>query len=503
MAHVTVTGRLLASHFRAGGEVPLTGQIFFTPTMEKVPAGEGVHLPAPMSVELDADGRFEVELLSAGFSWEVGFSLRHAGAFVPVDCFNFLPEPGVSQVSFADIVPLTDPVTSTPMLRGDDGVGVSAITTAGGELIFTLTNGSETRIPVPQGIPGTGVEGVTLQGDELVFTLTDGSETRLPAPVGTPGKDAPKPNLAVGEVQTLPAGASATAEVTGESPDFVLSLGVPAGANGDTPTITAGTVSTLPAGASATAELTPTAGGYTLTLGLPAGAPGAPGANAPTPTLAVGTVSTGTAAASITGTAPNYTLNLTLPAGSKGETGNPSAMALVGAGRPDTPATLSTANQTAVSAAQVGATFTSTNGAGTGAWAWVKTPTGWAVTYGDTGWRDVTPMLQSGWAGTFAKSVFLKRVGDACTLSYSLAPSTNLSTMMTVPAGFRSINVPFLGGVNSPLQRDGALNGAIYFDSPETIRGKSTSNLLHHRGGMNWVTTDPWPATLPGAPGNL
>lgn len=149
MAHVTVHGRLLASHFQAGGEVPLTGQIFFTPTMEKVPTGESVHLPAPMSVELDGDGRFEVELLSAGFSWEVAFSLRHAGAFVPVDCFNFLPTPGVDRVNFADIVPLTDPVTSQPMLRGEDGIGVEAITTAGGELIFTLTNGSETRIPVP------------------------------------------------------------------------------------------------------------------------------------------------------------------------------------------------------------------------------------------------------------------------------------------------------------------------------------------------------------------
>lgn len=256
MSYVTVTGRLLASHFQAGGEVPLTGQIFFTPTMGQVPAGESVHLPAPMSVELDGEGRFEVELLSAGFSWEVGFSLRHAGAFVPVDCFNFLPTPGVERVNFADIVPLTDPVTGAPMLRGEPGVGVSAITTAGGELIFTPTNGAETRIPVPQGIPGTGVEGITLEGDELVFALSDGSEERLPAPAGAPGKDAPKPNLAVGEVQTLPAGASATAEVTGMSPDFVLSLGVPAGANGDTPTITAGTVSTLPAGASATAELT-------------------------------------------------------------------------------------------------------------------------------------------------------------------------------------------------------------------------------------------------------
>lgn len=39
MAFVTVYGRLLASHFQAGGEVPLTGQIFFTPRL--VPHADG------------------------------------------------------------------------------------------------------------------------------------------------------------------------------------------------------------------------------------------------------------------------------------------------------------------------------------------------------------------------------------------------------------------------------------------------------------------------------
>ena len=177
MAHVTVKGRLLASHFRAGGEVPLSGQIFFTPTMEKVPTGEGVHLPAPMSVELDQDGRFEVELLSAGFSWEVGFSLRHAGAFVPVDCFNFLPAPGVSEVAFSEIVPLTDPVKGVPMLRGEDGVGIEAVEMEEGKLIFQLSNGTKNTIELPYTPPPTAAAPPTpkhLGEGEWAFETADG-----------------------------------------------------------------------------------------------------------------------------------------------------------------------------------------------------------------------------------------------------------------------------------------------------------------------------------------
>ena len=171
MAFVTVMGRLLASHFQA------SGQIFFTPTMEKVPTGEGVHLPAPTSVELDGEGRFEVELLSAGFSWEVGFSLRHAGAFVPVDCFSFLPEPGVDRVNFADIVPLVDPVTATPMLRGEDGVGVEAVEVEEGKLIFQLSNGTKNIVELPYTPPPTAATPPTpthVGEGEWAFEAKDG-----------------------------------------------------------------------------------------------------------------------------------------------------------------------------------------------------------------------------------------------------------------------------------------------------------------------------------------
>lgn len=508
--YVNVVGRLLASFFDTQATpVPVAGRVLFTPNFLSEQSAEGVHLPTRLSVELDSGGSFEARLLTGDWSWRVEVIAKDETLrTLKVPCFNFLPEPGIERINFADIVPVTDPVTSQPMLRGEDGVGVEAITTAGGELIFTLTDGDETRIPVPQGIPGTGVDNITLQGDELVFALSDGSETRLPAPAGAPGKDAPAPNLAVGEVQTLPAGYSATAEVTGQSPDFVLSLGLPAGANGKTPTITAGTISTLPAGASATASLETTGTGYTLNLGLPAGAPGAPGKDAATPTLAVGTVSTGTAAASITGTAPNFVLNLTLPAGSKGEPGNPSAMTLVGAGRPDTPATLSTANQTAVANAAVGATFTSTDGAGTGAWAWVKTPAGWEPTYADTGWRDITSLASlpanASWA-TGVAGVFIRRqggfiIGSIRGLTIS---SRSAFSVLTLPSGFRaSKNATDMTNIATVNDAGDLFTGKVTFWDGVFVQVK-TPAAARLDTLFTLPVRDTWPSTLPGAPGNL
>lgn len=176
----------------------------------------------------------------------------------------------------------------------------------------------------------------------------------------------------------------------------------------------------------------------------PAGAegpPGQPGLTGPAPTLTIGQINTGEAAASITGADGAYTLNLPLPAGGG------SAQAAVQ----------------------------------------------------DTGWRDVTALLGAGWVGTFASSVFLRRIGNICFLNFNVKPPTGGPvTMLTMPTGFKSIHGPYQGGPAAVLQRDGVVNGAIYFDSPTTIKGRSSMSAGHHRGGMMWATTDPWPTDLPG-----
>lgn len=80
------------------------------------------------------------------------------------------------------------------------------------------------------------------------------------------------------------------------------------------------------------------------------------------------------------------------PQGPKGDTGAPGALSnsssyiLVGPGRPDQPTTtggIITGNEPA------GCEFRSTDGAGVGAWVWMKRAGVWTVTSGDTGWRVI------------------------------------------------------------------------------------------------------------------
>lgn len=466
---ITVFGRLLASFFDAqAAPVPVTGRVLFTPNFSSEQSTEGVHLPTRLSVKLDDDGRFEVHLLPGDWSWKVEVIAKdQTERTLTVPCFNFLPTPGVDRVNFADIVPLTDPVTGVPMLRGEDGVGVEAITTEAGELIFTLTNGTESRIPVPQGIPGAGVDNITLQGDELVFALSDGSETRIPAPVGIPGGSG--------------VGISSITLVDGE---LVF-------------TLTDGAETRLPA---------------------PKGDPGDPGVSPPAPTLSVGNVATlpngSTATAKITGTTPNYTLALGIPQGApgakgdKGDQGNPTAMTLVGVGRPDNPATLSTANQTAVANAAIGASFTSTDGAGTGAWAWVKTPTGWAVTYADTGWRDITSLASlpanASWAAAPA-GVFVRRQDGLLTVvirGLTTTAKTSL-TILSLPTGFRaSKTATDMTSIPTLNDSGDAFTGKITFCDGVLVQAKTVA-AARLDAQFTIPARDAWPSTQPGTAGNL
>lgn len=111
--------------------------------------------------------------------------------------------------------------------------------------------------------------------------------------------------------------------------------------------------------------------------------------------LSIGTVtSSDTPSATISGTSPNQELSLVLPKGDKGDkgdTGAPgvvssaSAYVLVGPGRPDQPATT---GNVIIGNEPVGAEYRSQDGAGVGAWVWMKRPGNkWEVTDGDTGWR--------------------------------------------------------------------------------------------------------------------
>lgn len=121
---------------------------------------------------------------------------------------------------------------------------------------------------------------------------TGAAKLRFTIPRGNTGQNGVTPTLSAGNVETLEPGQPATASVTGEGPAYQINLGIPRGQtgaqgapgqdgqdgqDGQTPTIAVGTVTTLDPGQDATAEITGETPNLTLNLGIPEGQPGQDG----------------------------------------------------------------------------------------------------------------------------------------------------------------------------------------------------------------------------------
>ena len=115
---------------------------------------------------------------------------------------------------------------------------------------------------------------------------TGAAKLRFTIPRGNTGQNGVTPTLSAGNVETLEPGQPATASVTGEGPEYQINLGIPRGQtgaqgtpgqDGQTPAITVGTVTTLDPGQDATAEITGETPNLTLNLGIPEGQPGKDG----------------------------------------------------------------------------------------------------------------------------------------------------------------------------------------------------------------------------------
>lgn len=219
---------------------------------------------------------------------------------------------------------------------------------------------------------------ITSSGDPTDYTwhLFRGE----PGPQGIQGPVGPSVNLSIGEVTD---GDSASATITGTSPNLVLNLTLPKGEKGDPgvegpqgpkgdqgeqgvqgeqgpkgdvgPSINL-SIGTVQKGDNANASISGTSPNYSLNLTLPKGDKGDTGEQGPqgiqgpegpqgekgdqgiqgiqgqkgdkgdigpAPNLSIGSVTSGqTASATVTGTNPNYQLNLVLPQGPKGDTGD-------------------------------------------------------------------------------------------------------------------------------------------------------------------------------------
>lgn len=217
-------------------------------------------------------------------------------------------------------------ITVGETITGQPGTPASVVNTgteSAAVLNFTIPQGQ-------QGNPGAAATvevGETVTGDPGTEASVENVGTssaavlRFTIPSGATGAT---PDISV-EVTGLPGGSEPTVDVSGTPEAPVISLGIPAGQQGDpgnpgqTPNITIGTVETLPAGSDVTASITGQTPNLALNLGIPKGQQGDPGQAA---TVTVGTTTTGApgSQASVinSGTESAAVLDFTLPAGETG-----------------------------------------------------------------------------------------------------------------------------------------------------------------------------------------
>lgn len=71
-------------------------------------------------------------------------------------------------------------------------------------------------------------------GTRVIITDADGEKyfDVLNGKNGNPGKNGETPNITIGKVDTLPSGSKATAEMTGQTPNLTLNMGIPQGREG-------------------------------------------------------------------------------------------------------------------------------------------------------------------------------------------------------------------------------------------------------------------------------
>lgn len=178
---------------------------------------------------------------------------------------------------------------------------------------------------------------------------------------------------------------------------------------------------------------------------------------------------------------------------------------LTGPGRPDQPGTTA---GLVTGSEPVGTTYTSTDGAGVGAWVWRKRPTGWQVTDGDTGWRDITALLAH--PNMTGGRIQVRRVGAQVVIrlsSLALTGDGNFTADNAWPVGFRVALLDGTRAVVFGLSGQGMGEAPTWgnvqvpgYNTNQTLHTKSAVTPARGNGAVEYITDDTWPTTLPGTP---
>lgn len=133
-----------------------------------------------------------------------------------------------------------------------------------------------------------------------------------------------------------------------------------------------------------------------------------------------------------------------------------------------------------------------------GALQWAKKTgsgnTGWTVVVGDTGWRNVTSLLNNGWTG----SAYLRRTDAFVDMRLDAlnASAATTGVPITPPVGFQLGN---LYSARSLLHTSATvIRRASIAGTDLNIVGYVAGDVLY--GSVVGITGDAWPTTLPGIP---
>ena len=335
------------------------------------------------------------------------------------------------------------------------------------------------------GTDGRGVASITAEGETATVTYTDGTTATFTLPAGPQGERGPQgePGPQGERGQTGPAGVQGETGPAG--PRGVQGEPGPRGETGP-----AG-----PAGATG-----------------PQGPQGVKGDTGAASTVPGPTGPTGPAG-------PVGPAGPQGPQGVKGDPGAPgvvssaSSYVLVGPGRPDTP---STTGGVITGSEPVGAEYRSQDGAGVGAFVWMKRPGGkWEVTVGDTGWRRIPHpgLLEGAYAfRRVGQNVAFNIMGGQFGVARVATDYPNGTA--SSPARFRGGNVPngFTSDVHVPGPifvdtRWSQMGQVVIFSKSDTsvidiyFTEPVTTGTRFRLQPLQYVTSDVWPAApLPGTP---
>lgn len=190
------------------------------------------------------------------------------------------------------------------------------------------------------------------------------------------------------------------------------------------------------------------------------------------------------------------------PQGIQGPPGNPTQYDLRGSGFPTV-------------SAPVGTRYTDTS-ATNGAIEWIKAmgsgTTGWQVSYGDTGWRNIAGLMDSGWSAIGGSEYLrLRRVGAEVFLAGRIArvaAGGNISglniLLAPVPSGFIT-STPYIPMGPASTNNSGIVGSIGAYANYDSVHvGYFQNPTLQYTAGQTisvsagWTTANPWPTTLPG-----